>query len=166
MSLHTTVADQLETAFEKRRGISRLEIRDNLAQIHISQLDGNLADARLEVLKLVADANFSIDFVKLTPSGFSFLVDGSMATQLDDLLKQGGVHFSIAPRQSIVLVTAVNMRDEEGLLARVVSLAIATGAPIAHLADMHDQLLVVTDHDGARTIADRLKQLMEEQLEG
>lgn len=165
MSHNTTIANQLETAFEKRRGISRVEIRDDFAQVHISQLGGNLAESRLAVLKLVADEGVSIDFVKLTPSGISFMVAGDLAPKIEAVLGTSGTHFSIATRQSIVLVTAVNMRDEEGLLARVVSLAIGTGAPIDHLADMHDQLLVVTNHDGARIISARLTKLMEDGLE-
>lgn len=145
---------QQETAFEKGRGVSRVEIQDGFAQIDVSELPEPTGPARLEVLRAVAEAGISVDFVKLAPAGVTFLVEEAKAPETESVLSYLNVKACVTHQQSIVLVHAVNMRDEEGLLAKVVSLAIGTSAPIDHLADMHDQLLIVTNHQGARTIAD------------
>jgi len=158
----TTFAETQETPFEKQRGISRVEIRDGFAQIHISQLPDPLMDARLEILQVLADNNISIDFLKLTQTGLAFLVQERSADQVATLLASKVPHHSVHRDQSIVMVSAVNMRDEEGLLARVVAVSIGCGVQIDHLGDMHDQLLIVTSRDGAREIAGAVKdQLME-----
>ncbi|HLK14112.1 MAG TPA: hypothetical protein VKT78_04850, partial [Fimbriimonadaceae bacterium] len=56
-----------------------------------------------------------------------------------------------------VLVHAVNMRDEEGLIARVVQEVIASGARMDHISDMHDRMLVVVHTEDAGPVKKRLE---------
>jgi aspartokinase len=159
-----TVAQIQETAFEKRRGIGRVEIRDGFAQVHVSQLAEPLMESRIAILTLVNDAKISLDFLKLTQSGMSFLVKEEYAPTIDQILVSDQWVQSVTKGQSIVMIHAANMRDEEGLIASVVSVAIASGVGIDHLGDMHDQILIVTSADGARKMAEVIKtQLMETQ---
>jgi aspartokinase len=145
-----------ETVFEKQRGINSLEIRKGFAQVCVHSLPEPLHKSRLHVLRCVKEAGISIDFLKLTLSGFSFVVSREAVPQLESVLSQSMGDFCIQDGRSTVLVHAVNMRDEEGLIARIVSCAIANGVQIDHLGDMHDRLLLVTSDPQAELLSEVL----------
>lgn len=160
-----------ETAFERPRGVSRIEIRDGYAQVHVSQLADPAAE-RVCVLRWVADAGVSIDFVKLTPSGFSFVIRedeiGAVRDGLSPHLAQNevsGAHFTIREGRSIVLVHAVNIRDEEGLIAKIVRTAIATSAEVDHIGDMHDRLLLVVRAQDTQRLKDAIEAWQQSETE-
>lgn len=147
-----------ETVFERPRGLSQIEILSGYAQIQISGLRTANIESLLEVLKVVSDGGVSIDFVKLTAKGFSFVCAEGSTSKVEELLQQiDGCQFSVREARSIVLAHAVGIRDEEGLIAKMVHAAIRAGAHVDHIGDMHDRLLmVVSDQD-----ASKLKQELE-----
>jgi len=147
-----------ETEFEKQRGISRVELRRGYAQVSISGINDAVDQGRLSALELMKNSGINIDFLKFTPDGLSFLVADADAGRVATELARFQVE--ISENRNVVLVHAVNLRDEEGLLARIVAKAIATGAAIDHLGDMHDRLLIVTSAEGADRIAKQLQQEM------
>jgi aspartate kinase len=151
-------ASAQETEFEKPRGVRRVETRTNYTQVHVHGLKEPVMDARLKVLAAVAEANVSIDFMKLTPDGLSFLVTADKSDSVDGALRRGGVAFELRKDRSIVLVHAVNIRDEEGLIAEVVTTAIRSGATIDHIGDMHDRLLMIVRNDEAKAVESSLKE--------
>ena len=134
-----------ETAFEKQRGISQVEVRDGFAQVHISQIRDQIHERRLQVLKAVREASVSVDFLKFTPSGLSFVISESNSGDIEKALEPLNLHCSIRKDRCVILIHAVNMRDEEGLTAQVVQKAIASGAIVDHISDMHDRMLVVAE---------------------
>lgn len=151
-----------ETEFEKRRGVSRIEVRNGFAQVHISELDGEIMRARLYVLQAVADAGISIDFLKLSPAGMSFLVPEERAEDVQGAIQACDVAFSIRSPRSILLLHAVNIRDEEGMIADIVQTLIGTGASVDHLGDMHDRILMVLKSEDVDRVAQEFrKSLME-----
>lgn len=158
-----------ETAFERPRGVSHIETRNGYAQIHVSELSTPNKD-RLNVLAAVANAGVSIDFVKLTPSGLSFIVPQGAARDVENVLSpllgtvEGSPHFKIRDGRSIVLVHAVNIRDEEGLIAKIVRCAIATSAEVDHIGDMHDRLLMVVPTQDAPRLREGIERA--QQAEG
>ena len=81
-----------ETAFEKRRGINSVESRPGFAQVHISKLGQPLMERRLQVLGAVADGGISIDFLKLTQTGLSFVVPEESAGSVSGALSALDVH--------------------------------------------------------------------------
>lgn len=149
-----------ETEFEKPRGVSRVEVRDGYAQVHVSDLKGDMSQVRLLVLQAVAAAGVSIDFLKLTPSGMSFLTTEGQANDVEAALKSGGFPHKILRPRSIVLVHAVNIRDEEGMIAGIVKTLIESGASVDHLGDMHDRMLVVVSAEDAPRVADRFRETL------
>lgn len=151
-----------ETEFEKRRGINRVELRKEMAQARVWGLAHPITESRLAVLRAIRDAEISIDFVKLATDGLSFVIPESRAAATESTLKSAGVQFSLERGRCIMLVHAANMRDEEGLIARIVSEVIASGAHIDHLGDMHDRILLVTASADADALAARIEdRLME-----
>ncbi|HVT10990.1 MAG TPA: hypothetical protein VHE55_01880 [Fimbriimonadaceae bacterium] len=147
-----------ETAFEKRRGISNVEVRPGYAQVHVSRLPSPVMEGRLRVLGAVADGGISIDFLKLTGSGLSFVVPEDSADLVSQALAQLDIHFTIRANRHILLVHAVNMRDEEGLIARIVLESIASGVRVDHVSDMHDRMLIVVDAEEAAKLKDRIEE--------
>ncbi len=151
-----------ETEFEKRRGISRVEVRHGFAQVHVSQIVGRVMDERLRVLDSVAQRGISIDFLKLTPSGLSFIVPEDQAEQVQTALQPCGVRFTIRRSRSIVLVYAVNIRDEEGMIASVIKQTIATGATVDHMGDMHDRMLMVVPTEHVERVTEQFRVSLDE----
>jgi len=155
------------TEFEKRRGISRVEVRSGYAQVHISDLAEPLTQSRLVVLEDASAAGVSLDFLKFTPDGMSFLVREEDAASLVKALTEGAAKLSasqvVAQKgRDVVMVHAVNMRDEEGLIASIVLQAIRSGAAIGHVSDMHDRVLIVVGKEDSA----RLKEQLEGNLAG
>jgi len=146
-----------ETEFEKRRGVNRLEVRDGFAQVHVSQIEGDVMEGRLNVLQAVSDAGISIDFLKLSPSGMSFLLPEDRAEDVRKAMEPCAHHFSIRSPRSILLVHAVSIRDEEGMIANIVQTLIGTGAHVDHLGDMHDRMLVVLKTDDVNRVAEHIR---------
>ena len=111
---------------------------------------------RLKVLDAVASVGISIDFLKLTPSGMSFVVPEQNGDVVDRALEPLGIHFSVRHDRSIVLVHAVSIRDEEGMIAGIVQTAIKNGIRIDHVGDMHDRMLLVVQKADADRLASKL----------
>lgn len=139
------------TVFERQRGVALVEVRDGFAQVHVSQLGDSLMERRLLVLRAIAEAGVSLDFLKLTQSGLAFVIPDGRSGDAEAALRPLGVRFSVRAGRSIVLAHAVNMRDEEGLIARIVGAAITASVRVDHIGDMHDRvLMVVPTVDAAR----------------
>ncbi len=151
-----------ETEFEKKRGVSRVEVRDGYAQIHISRISTEVMAERLRILEVVAQAAISIDFLKLSPSGMSFLVQESSAGLISGVLEPLGDHFTVRNDRSIVLVYAVSIRDEEGLIASIVHTAISNGIRTDHIGDMHDRMLMVVDKADSERLATLFRETLME----
>lgn len=149
-----------ETEFEKRRGVNRLEVRHGFAQVHVSGMGGDVMQGRLAVLQAVADAGISLDFLKLSPLGMSFLVPEDRADDVGDVLTACQVEHTIRKPRSILLVHAVNIRDEEGMIANIVQILIGTGAVVDHLGDMHDRILMVLKTEDVDRVAEQFHQTL------
>jgi len=150
-----------ETGFEQLRGVSQIEIKNGYAQIHVSRLEEPLSQSRLLVLRALAEADLSLDFLKFTPSGLSCLISESMSKVAEESLNNVGVHYSVKLNRSVVIVFAVNMRDEEGLVARIVRQAIASGARIEHITDTHDRVPIVVHSQDAEMLKKTLESFSE-----
>jgi aspartate kinase len=132
-----------ETAFERPRGISRIEVREGFAQVQVEGLHAPVTETRLGILDNIAEGGVSIDFVKLTPTGFTFICAQENSGKVAGVLTPLSVKFDILEGRSIVLVHAVNLRDDEGLIAKIVQAAIHANTHVDHIGDMHDRLLLV-----------------------
>lgn len=146
--------------FDLPRGLGEPLLRDAYAQVLVtfpSQVEAK--PGRLETLRLIQTAGLSIDFLKFTPNGLSFVICENQAREAVAQLKEIRAEVKLSEGRSILLIPAVNMRDDEGLLAHVLSEAIKTNAEILHIGDMHDRVLIVTDSEGAKEIKDKVDAL-------
>lgn len=147
-----------DTEFEKRRGLSSVDSRGGLARVSVSNLTEPLSESRVAVLRAVAEAGISIDFLKMTPGGLAFVIPETGAEAVRRALSRLLLNFDVSLGRVLVQAHAVNMRDEEGLIAHIVSAAIASGATLDHLADMHDRLLLVASEEDARRIESSIRE--------
>ena len=142
---------------DTHRGVSRIEHRPGLAQVHVSLPKEQLDGERVRVLEAIASADISLNFIKLTPAGISFLIQASMAEAVSILLRGNAFEAEVIGERSVVIAHAPNMRDEPGLIARIVRATISTGADVDQVGDMHDRVLLVVPSDRAPEIADLLQ---------
>lgn len=146
-----------ETEFEKPRGINRVEIRPGLTRAWISDLPQPSMDARLRILAKVREAGVSIDFLKFGNGAISFVAAEADHEKLCAALAGVDGTVEVESGCCIVIVHAVNMQDEEGLVAKIVSQVIASGEDVDHVGDMHDRLLLVTDLDTGKRLVESLE---------
>lgn len=144
-----------ETVFERPRGVGEITLLQGLSQIRVETDLNGLPN----VLNAVAKAGVSIDFVKLSPNGFSFVCSQDKTSAVETALKDlPGVSLRVKEDRTVVSVPAVNIRDEEGLIARIVQAAIRAGAQVDHIGDMHDRLLLVVNDSDAQSLKETLEQ--------
>ena len=129
-----------ETAFEKARGISDIRVSINWSQVHIEHLTNPVPEHRIRVLEKLKTCSIKIQLLKLNHDGLSFLIKESDREQVSALLSDWNP--AVSPEMCIISIFAVNVRDEEGLIARIIGAAISSGARLEHAADMHDRLLI------------------------
>lgn len=140
---------ELETAFERRRGVGSPSSQAGFAQVRITELEQN---SRQACLRALADLGLRLHFLKLAANGMSFLIAGEDSPAVQKALTQFQANVHLASGRWIVTIPAVNIRDEDGLIAGLVATAIRSGTQIDHLGDMHDRLVVVTDEPGSKLL--------------
>jgi aspartokinase len=84
------------------------------------------------------------------------------AEEVERALNAPDIKVTVQKGRDVVMVYAVNMRDEEGLIAGIVLQAIKSGAAISHISDMHDRVLMVVSKEDSM----RLKEQLEGNLAG
>jgi aspartokinase len=147
-----------ETLFERPRGVDKVELQHGYTTIHAGPLPEPVAASRLELLRSVAAQGVSIDFLKIDGASLSFVLPEAARASCEAALAQ--FPYRATPGRCVVLVHAPNMRDEEGLIARILSRVIATGARIDHVGDMHDRVLVVVSEEDGNAIVDALSAMV------
>src|ERR1700678_4508131 len=85
-----------ETAFEERRGVTRISVERGLAQIHVSRLaEASLTEDRLNAFLRISGADIRPRFPRFTPSGASFLVPEGLADSVTACFRDSCDHFSV-----------------------------------------------------------------------
>ncbi|SRR5581483_10201470 len=149
------------TAFETERGISSVQVSHGHALVVVTGIEeAALGARRLDAVRLLAEAEISIDFLKLSLDGFSLVVPQDKGTAVRDLLCDAGFDARVLTDRAILTVNAVNIRDEAGMVARIAQTVVQAGAAIESLGDMHSSVLLVVDSESAECAADGLKKLI------
>jgi len=150
--------------FETPRGVSKIEVRHGFAQIHINLDARDLPAARVHILRVLAEAGVSHKYLQLTQSGLALVIAEDDASLAEEVLKAAGVDFTLSKGRSLVLVHAVGMREEPGMIATILQAAIASGVQIDHIGDMHNKMFLVVQGGMAEETAQRFRsQLKKEQ---
>lgn len=152
---------QHQTSFETARGISDVEVSHGHALIVVTGFNEAEESAkRLEALRVLAGAGYSIDFLKLALGGFSFVVQESAALDIEKCLSEAGFDAKAIQRRSLITVRAPNIRDESGLVARIAQTVVASDASIESVGDMHSAVLLVVHSAVADRAGEALRGLI------
>ncbi len=150
-----------ETPIEIRRGVSRISVEPGYSVVHVSQMpDADREHDRLAVLRHFAQGFIGVRFPKFTPSGASFLLAEGDAARATGCLERTGFHFSVRDARSVVSIHAPSIREEPGLIARLVARLMASNVAIEHVSDAHDRLMAVVRTADADRLADGLASLV------
>ncbi|MER3412644.1 MAG: hypothetical protein C4341_00065 [Armatimonadota bacterium] len=146
------------TSIETARGISSVEVSNGHALVVVSGMhEDDSAQRMLDALRELKDADCSIDFLKISNSGFSFIVPESGADAAIRALRSAGFAADALGGRSIITVRAPNIRDESGLVARIAQLVVRSGATIEQLGDMHSSVQVVVETSRVEEAAGALR---------
>jgi len=152
-----------DTYFETKRGISDVEVSYGHAWVVVSSFPKDSASSRrIQALQVLKESGISIDFLKLSFDGFSFVVPEAMGTRVQEALCSNGFDAKVLKNRAIIEVSAPSIREEEGLIARIAEFIVRNGANIDSVGDMHSAVLVVVDADSAERAANELKKCIGE----
>ncbi|MBS1701566.1 MAG: aspartate kinase [Armatimonadetes bacterium] len=141
------------TEFEVRKGISKMTLEPGFALVHISRIPPEqLHTERLRILRMLADSGVSAKFPKLTGTGISLTIFENRADDVEKILETCGQYFSVKRGRSVLTIYAPNIREEEGLMSRIIGHAITAGVHIDHIGDMHDQTTMVIEAGSAEKL--------------
>lgn len=148
-----------ERQFELQRGVSEVEVRHGFAQAHVC-LKGDLASARIAILEALAEAGVSHKYLKLTQDGLAFIITESQVADTREVLDKAGVEYELNSGRSLVMVHAIGMREEPGMLATILEAAVASGVSADHIGDMHDKMFMVVRGELAEDAAARFRDVL------
>lgn len=147
-----------DTYFETKRGISDVKVTYGHAWVVVGGFSENaISDRRLQALRVLKDSGISIDFLKLSPDGFSFVVREEIASRVQEALCSNGFDAKVLKNRAIIEVSAPSIREEEGLIARIAEFIVRNRANIDSVGDMHSAVLIVVDADSAETATNELR---------
>ena len=148
--------------FEAPLGVSEIKVRHGFAQIYVSVGKHDVATKRIEVLRILAEAEISHKYLQLTQDGLALIITEAQVPETEKALQDAGVKYELNPGRSIVLVKANGLWEEKGMIASVVEAAIATGVQVDHVGDMHDRMYMVVKGEVAEETAEKFRRHLQE----
>lgn len=152
-----------ETQFEAQRGVSEVEVLHGFAQVHVPLGAGDIMQKRIHVLGILAENGISHKYLKLTQDGLAFIIREDQCEQVSTVLGNARIPFELNEGRSVVLVKAIGMWEERGMIASVLEAAIASGVHIDHVGDMHDRLFLVVQGELAEKTATNFRERLQVQ---
>jgi hypothetical protein len=144
-----------QTSFETGRGISAVSVEKGYSLIVTKTPDGMAGVLR--AADELARRDLSYDSLKLGDGYFSFIVSEEKQKDAVAILAEAGFAASHHRSKAIVKVTAPNVRDESGLMARIAEITVGAGAIIYDVGDMNDGVLLTVQSEKADAVADLLR---------
>ncbi|MEP0765975.1 MAG: hypothetical protein HRF45_05465 [Fimbriimonadia bacterium] len=146
------------TSFEPLRGVTDVRVRTGLCHLRLEGLGReDLMPRRLHALKCLRDAGVKIDFLKLTADGFACVVVEEDSDKAIQALALVGGHVAESHGRALLSVHCVNIRDQVGIVAKIVEAVTAAGARIEQVGDSHDRILLVVEQEAGRKAANALQ---------
>ena len=145
-----------QTTFETRRGISAVDAQKGFSLIVVRGL-GSSRERLSDALDAMKNAGLSADFLKLGREQFSFLVREEDQQKAVDALVALGFDASHHRSKAVIKVSSPNVRDENGLMARICQIVLESGATVYNVGDMHDGVQVVVQSEKADGTCEALR---------
>lgn len=144
--------------FEAPRGVTEVEVSHGFAQVQIWLGRPDLVLARIEALRVIAEAGISHKYLQLIPDGLALIIRDAQVSQLLEVLKAAKLKFDLNEGRSMILVKAPGIWEEKGMIASVMEAAISAGVEVDHVGDMHDRVYMVVRGEIAEDTAARFRE--------
>ncbi|MFC7320498.1 aspartate kinase [Halobacillus campisalis] len=132
------IPDRLVTGIAHMAGISQIKVQ--------SKEDSSKLQS--EVFKSMAEANISVDFINISPSGVSYTIDSIYTHQALQILTDLGYEPEIREGCAKVSTVGAGITGVPGVTAKIVQTLIERGVQILQSADSHTTIWVlIKDED-------------------
>jgi aspartokinase len=146
-----------DNQFEAPRGVTEVSVSPGFAQVKIHVGRQDVVAARIEALRVLAEAGISHKYLQLTPEGLALIIRDDQVFKTKEALAAAKVNFELNEKRSLVLVSAPGIWEEKGVIASIMEAAIRSGVEVDHVGDMHDRMYMVIAGDVAVEAADRFR---------
>ena len=132
--------------FEKQRGVTSVTCTGSYAYLFLN-LDPNAPRAAqdLEVCRVLAANQVSINLVKLHRGGLSFVSEEAAAEHALDALRRSGFTAECTAPVSMVSVYAAGMRSLHGVMSRIAGALLRAQVPIVQVGDGPDTVFCLVE---------------------
>jgi aspartokinase len=140
-------------SFEREPGVTAIHVEDQMALVSVRFPD-SIAQNRLRVLQVLAEARVPINQVKLLPEGLCFVVSENHARACRKLLDAEKGELTVLENMALISTIAGAMRDLSGVIARICEALLSAAIPNRQVGDAYDAVLcLVPTNDAARAVA-------------
>ncbi len=98
--------------FEAPRGVTEVEVSHGFAQVQIWLGRPDLVLARIEALRVIAEAGISHKYLQLIPDGLALIIRDAQVAPLLEVLKAAELKFDLNEGRSMILVKAPGNWEE------------------------------------------------------
>lgn len=146
------------TSFEKERGVNDVHIDAEVAHIVVSLPRQKLTpDKHLDIYKGLGGAGMALRLVKMHPGGVSFAVERHQFAEAQQIISRLGYTFEATDDLVILAITAVNMREMFGVMAKMAETLLDASVETVQVGDAHDAVLVMVPGAQAETAVAALR---------
>jgi aspartate kinase len=144
--------------FEKERGVTEVSTNGTFAHLLVSlRSQSPRVPQELEIYRLLAENELSINLLKLHDGSLSFILDEPHVERAAVLLEQAGYPVRVTPSVTLVAVVAGNMRYLHGVMARIAATLLREQIPIVQTADAPDRVFCLVETEKAPRAAAALR---------
>ncbi|WP_082234145.1 aspartate kinase [Halobacillus massiliensis] len=129
--------DRLVTGIAHMAGLSQIKV----------QSKEDPSKLQSEVFKSMAEANISVDFINISPSGVSYTIDSVYTHQAVGILEELGYEPEVKEGCAKVSTVGAGITGVPGVTAKIVQTLIDRGVQILQSADSHTTIWVLVKDD-------------------
>lgn len=149
-----------QTSFERERGVNDVRLEAEVAYLDITlPTDRRTPDKHLDIYKGLAENAYPMRLVKMHPEGISFAVERRHFKGVMELLTRLGYSFEAADEMVILAITAVNMREMWGVMAKMAETLLDADVEILQVGDAHDAVLCMVPQSEANLAHESLRKV-------
>lgn len=131
-----------QTTFEKERGVNDVHVDAEVAHIVVSLPPGKQTpDKHLDIYKGLGGTGMALRLVKMHPGGVSFAVDRHDFAHAQEIIRALGYDFEATDDLVVLAITAVNMREMFGVMAKMAETLLIAEVETVQVGDAHDAVL-------------------------
>jgi aspartate kinase len=147
-----------QTTFEKERGVNDVHIDAEVAHIVVSlPPEKETPDKHLDIYKGLGGTGMALRLVKMHPGGVSFAVDREDFAEAQETIRSLGYDFEAADNMVVLAITAVNMREMFGVMAKMAETLLRAEVETVQVGDAHDAVLCMVPGAQADTAVAALR---------